>query len=102
MHPPHACTSAILLSSQDCTNKVAHTEAATEAATVACRWAGGNGSCGKLLTGSYDGSVRMLDPSTATFELLVSDQEAEFSAMDCLADATSGSVRTIYCIYPRQ
>lgn len=57
---------------------------------VACRWAGGGGSCGKLLTGSYDGSVRMLDPSTATFDLLVSDEDAEFSAMDCLADATSG------------
>ena len=57
---------------------------------VACRWAGGSGSCGKLLSGSYDGSVRMLDPSTATFELLVTDEDAEFSAMDCLADATLG------------
>lgn len=57
---------------------------------VACRWAGGGGSCGKLLTGSYDGSVRMLDPSTATFQLLVTDEDAEFSAMDCLADAASG------------
>ena len=56
----------------------------------ACRWAGGNGSCGKLLSGSYDGSVRMLDPSTGAFELLLSDDEAEFSAMDCLASAASG------------
>ena len=55
-----------------------------------CRWAGGAGSCAKLLTASYDGSVRMLDPTTATFELLVTDPDAEYSAMDCLADATSG------------
>ena len=57
----------------------------------AYRWAGGSGACGKLLSGSYDGSVRLLDPATATFELLVSDEEAEYSAMDCLAAATSGS-----------
>ncbi|KAL3141680.1 hypothetical protein ABBQ32_004368 [Trebouxia sp. C0010 RCD-2024] len=56
------------------------------------RWAGGNGNCGKLVSGSYDGSVRMLDPTTATFELLLSDEEAEFSAMDCLASAASGYV----------
>ena len=56
----------------------------------ACRWAGGNGSCAKLLTASYDGSVRLLDPATAMFELLVTDEEAEYSAMDCLADASSG------------
>jgi len=54
------------------------------------RWAGGNGSCAKLVTASYDGSVRMMDPATATFELLVTDEEAEYSAMDCLSDATSG------------
>ncbi len=54
------------------------------------RWAGGSGNCAKLVTASYDGSVRMLDPSTATFELLVTDPEAEYSAMDCLADASSG------------
>lgn len=54
------------------------------------RWAGGGGNCAKLVTASYDGSVRMLDPSTATFELLVTDPEAEYSAMDCLADASSG------------
>ncbi|DBB11441.1 hypothetical protein WJX82_009846 [Trebouxia sp. C0006] len=56
------------------------------------RWAGGRGNCAKLVTASYDGSVRMLDPSTATFELLVTDPEAEYSAMDCLADASSGFV----------
>ena len=54
------------------------------------RWAGGRGGCAKLLSASYDGSVRMLDPTTATFELLVTDPDAEYSAMDCLADATSG------------
>ena len=67
-----------------------------------CRWAGGSGSCAKLLTGSYDGSVRMLDPSTATFELLVTDEEAEYSAMDCLADATSGSAVPSVVLLPCQ
>lgn len=42
------------------------------------------------MSASYDGSVRMLDPFTATFDLLVTDPEAEYSAMDCLADAASG------------
>lgn len=43
------------------------------------------------MTASYDGSVRLMDPVTATFQLLVTDEEAEFSALDCLADASSGS-----------
>jgi hypothetical protein len=40
----------------------------------------------KLFTSSYDGSMRCLDPSTGSFQLVVSSEEAEFSAMDCTAD----------------
>lgn len=50
------------------------------------------GGAAKLMTASYDGSVRCLDPVTASFDLLVTDSDAEFSALDCLADASSGLV----------
>ena len=50
-----------------------------------CRWGGSTGAP-KLFSGSYDGSVRCLDPSTASFEVVVSSEEAEFSAMDVTAD----------------
>lgn len=42
------------------------------------------------MTASYDGSVRCMDPVTASFDLLVTDPDAEYSALDCLADASSG------------
>lgn len=46
------------------------------------RWASG----GKLFTASYDGSLRCLDPAAGNFELVVSAEEAEFSAFDCTPD----------------
>lgn len=49
------------------------------------RWAGSSGAP-KLFSGSYDGSMRCLDPSTGQFEVVVSNEEADFSAMDCTAD----------------
>lgn len=52
-----------------------------------CRWAGN-----KLFTSSYDGSVRMLDAKTAQFALVLTDQEADFSALDMLADGSTGFV----------
>lgn len=54
-------------------------------ASKQCRWAGSS-AASKLLTGSYDGSLRCLDPSTGSFDLIVSSEEAEFSAMDCSMD----------------
>ena len=33
--------------------------------------------------------MRCLDPTTGKFELLVSSEEAEFSAMDCTADGST-------------
>ena len=49
-----------------------------------CRWAGD-----QLVTASYDGSVRMLDAgaSPAAFRLALSDEEAEFSALDVAPDS---------------
>lgn len=54
------------------------------------RWAGATGAAAKLMTASYDGSVRCMDPVTASFQLLLTDPDAEYSALDCLADASSG------------
>jgi len=51
-----------------------------------CRWAGASGSAPKLFTSSYDGSLRCLDPQAGDFQLVVSSEDAEFSAMDCSAD----------------
>ncbi|KAK9823208.1 hypothetical protein WJX72_001110 [[Myrmecia] bisecta] len=56
------------------------------------RWAGGCGSAAKLFTASYDGSVRMLDPGPGAYELVLSSDDAEFSAFDCLADGNTGFV----------
>lgn len=50
------------------------------------RWVGGAGGAVRLLTSSYDGSVRSLDPGNGSFQLLHSDDEAGFSAMDATAD----------------
>ena len=52
---------------------------------VRCRWAGGSGAACKLFTASYDGSLRMLDPQAGRFELLITDEDAEYSAMDCMS-----------------
>ena len=51
-----------------------------------CRWAGD-----QLVTASYDGSVRVLDAnaSPAAFRLALSDEEAEFSALDVAPDSTT-------------
>lgn len=46
----------------------------------------------KLFTSSYDGSVRMLDPHAGQFTLVLTDQEAEFSALDMTADGHTGYV----------
>ncbi|KAK9868093.1 hypothetical protein WJX84_011731 [Apatococcus fuscideae] len=53
------------------------------------RWAGGTGAAACLFTCSYDGSVRMLDPAAGSFQLVLSDEEAEFSAFDCTADGAT-------------
>ena len=42
-----------------------------------------------MFTCSYDGSVRMLDPAAGSFQLVLSDEEAEFSAFDCTADGAT-------------
>ena len=49
------------------------------------RWAGGSGAACKLFTASYDGSLRMLDAQAGRFELLITDEDAEYSAMDCMS-----------------
>lgn len=54
-----------------------------------CRWAGSTGAAARLFTCSYDGSVRMLDPAAGSFQLVLSDEDAEFSAFDCTADGNS-------------
>ena len=48
------------------------------------RWAGD-----QLVTASYDGSVRVLDAgaSPGAFRLALSDEEAEFSALDVAPDS---------------
>eukprot|EP00884_Botryococcus_braunii_P002941 jgi/Botrbrau1/12648/Bobra.67_1s0014.1 len=56
------------------------------------RWAGGQGADARLFTCSYDGSIRILDPSAACFSLGLADEESEFSAMDVTADSRSGFV----------
>ncbi|KAK9842270.1 hypothetical protein WJX81_003820 [Elliptochloris bilobata] len=50
------------------------------------KWAGD-----VLVMASYDGSVRVLDPSAspATFHLALSDEDAEFSALDVSADGAT-------------
>lgn len=54
------------------------------------RWVGGRGGAAQLLTVSYDGSLRRLDPGAgAAFSLLRSDKIAEYSAMDATSDGTS-------------
>lgn len=50
---------------------------------VHCRWAGGLGSSARLVTCSYDGSVRSLDLQKGEFEAVLLDEEVEWSAMDC-------------------
>ena len=50
------------------------------------RWAGDSSAASKLFTASYDGSLRCLDPGAGEFQLVVSSEDAEFSAMDCTAD----------------
>ncbi|KAK9799849.1 hypothetical protein WJX73_009741 [Symbiochloris irregularis] len=47
------------------------------------RWIGGLGSSARLVTCSYDGSVRSLDLEKGQFEAIVLDEESEWSAMDC-------------------
>ena len=39
-----------------------------------------------LYTSSYDGSLRCLDLTAEKFQLTISSEDAEFSAMDCTAD----------------
>ncbi len=56
------------------------------------RWAGGSGAHARLFTCAYDGSVRMLDPNVAASELVVSDEEAEYSACDVTSDGATVSV----------
>lgn len=50
------------------------------------RWAGD-----RLVTASYDGSVRVLDAgaSPMAFRLALSDEEAEFSALDVSSDGAT-------------
>lgn len=48
-----------------------------------CRWIGGTGSSARLITCSYDGSVRNLDLEKGEFDAVLLDEEAEWSAMDC-------------------
>lgn len=45
-----------------------------------------------MFTCSYDGSIRILDPTIASFRLGLSDGEAQFSAFDVTADGRSGFV----------
>ena len=49
-----------------------------------CRWVGGSGSAAKLLSCSYDGSVRALDPGAGVFQLVHTDEDAG----ECLPRAT--------------
>ena len=53
---------------------------------LSSRWVSGGKTACKLLTVSYDGSLRCLDPATGRFELVVSSEDAEFSAFDCTPD----------------
>lgn len=54
------------------------------------RWIEGRGSAMRLLTTSYDGSLRCMDPGAAcTFSLLHSDEDAEYSAMEATPDSAS-------------
>lgn len=51
-----------------------------------CRWAGGSGSAAKLISASYDGTVRSLDLGQGVFEAVVLSDNNEWSAMDCTSD----------------
>eukprot|EP00887_Chlorella_sp_A99_P003623 scaffold7.g3623.t1 len=50
------------------------------------KWAGGAAAAAQLFTVSYDGSARALDVATGTSQLLLSTEDAEFSAFDVTAD----------------
>lgn len=56
----------------------------------ALRWVGGGNDC-KLLSCSYDGSLRLLDASAGLFSAFdgIFDEEAEFSAMDATLDGNT-------------
>ena len=55
------------------------------------RWAGGTGASTRLITASYDGSVRLLDIEKGVFDDIVTDEDSEWSAMDSMKDTS--------CIY---
>ena len=61
-------------------------EVVSSSYTAPCRWAGD-----QLVTASYDGSVRVLDvgASPAAFRLALSDEGAEFSALDVAPDGAT-------------
>ena len=85
MLAPHACTHTT--SENGCKVWKRHIASCLASkAARACRWAGSQGAP-KLYSGSYDGSLRCLDPVTGNFEVVFSSEEAEFSAMDVTADA---------------
>jgi WD40 repeat protein len=48
------------------------------------KWMGG-----RLVTASYDGSLRMLDPSRGIFQLAWGDEEREYSCMDVTPDGST-------------